>query len=78
MGPARLPELVVDSYQDVSEVAFDRETRRLEVVTGGRRVVVDGVDRLYVRAMPWTESDGTVLLSHGRVSVNGNIAAVED
>jgi hypothetical protein len=69
---------VVDSYQDVSEVSFDRELRRLQVVAGGRRVTVDGVDRLYVRTMPWTEADGTVRLRHGRLSVNGNIAAAED
>lgn len=69
---------MVDSYQDVSEVSFDRETRRLQLVAGGRRVTVDGVDRLYVRSMPWTEADGTVRLAGGRVSVNGNVAAVDD
>jgi hypothetical protein len=78
MDLSRIHALVVDSYQDVTEVAFDRELRRLQIVTAGRRVIVDGVDRLYVRAMPWTEADGTVRLNRGRVSVNGNIAAVED
>jgi hypothetical protein len=68
---------VVDSYQDVSEVSFDRELRRLQIVSAGRRLTVDGVDRLYVGTMPWTEADGTIRLSHGRVSVNGNVAAVE-
>jgi hypothetical protein len=65
-------------YQEVTEVSLDRETRRLEIVTGGKRVVVDGVDRLYVQSVPWTEADGTVRLSHGRVSVNGNVAAAVD
>ena len=46
------------NYRDVSEVSLDRETRRLEIVTAGRRVVVDGVDRLYVRSLPWAEADG--------------------
>lgn len=63
-------------YNDVSEVSLDRETRRLEVVTGGKRVVVDGIDRLYVKSVPWSEADGTVRLKKGRVSVNGNVAAV--
>jgi hypothetical protein len=65
-------------YDNVTEVSFDRELRRLQIVTAGRRVIVDGVDRLYVRSIPWTEADGTVHLSGGRVSVNGNIAAVVD
>lgn len=66
------------NYKDVTEVSLDRETRRLEVVTGGRRVVVDGVDRLFVRSLPWAESQGTVRLNNGRVSVNGNVAAATD
>jgi hypothetical protein len=78
MPPVSIPTFVVDSYQDVTEVAFDRETRQLQIVSGGRRVVVDGVDRLYVRSIPWTEADGTVRLRRGRVSVNGNIAAADD
>jgi hypothetical protein len=65
-------------YADVTEVSLDRETRRLEVVTGGKRVVVEGIDRLYVRSVPWSESDGTVHLNRGRVSVNGNVAAARD
>lgn len=65
-------------YRDVSEVSLDRETRHLELVTGGKRVVIDGVDRLYVRSVPWAEADGTVRLNHGRVSVNGNVAAATD
>jgi phage baseplate assembly protein gpV len=65
-------------YNDVTEVSLDRETRRLEVVTGGKRVVVDGIDRLYVKSVPWSEADGTVHLKKGRVSVNGNVAAVGD
>jgi hypothetical protein len=69
---------VDSSYDEVTEVSFDRETRRLQVVSAGRKVVVDGVDRLYVRSIPWTEADGTVRLRKGRVSVNGNIAAVDD
>jgi hypothetical protein len=69
---------VVDNYQDVTEVAFDRELRRLQLTAGGRRVTVEDVDRLYVRSMPWTEADGTVFLNRGRVSVNGNIAAADD
>lgn len=66
------------NYQNVTEVSLDRETRRLEIVTGGQRVVVEGVDRLYVRSIPWAESDGTVRLKKGRVSVNGNVAAAVD
>lgn len=66
------------NYQDVTSVAFDRGSRRLEVISGGRRIVIDGVDRLYVRSMPWSEADGTVYLRRGRVSVNGNIAAAVD
>jgi hypothetical protein len=69
---------VDSSYDNVTEVAFDRESRRLQIITGGKRVTVDGVDRLYVRSIPWTEADGTVRLSRGRVSVNGNVAAVLD
>jgi hypothetical protein len=65
-------------YPDVTEVALDRDTRKLVVVTGGKRVIVDGVDRLYVNSLAWSESTGTVRLDHGRVSVNGNIAAAED
>jgi hypothetical protein len=65
-------------YKDVTEVSLDRETRRLELVAGGRRMVIDGVDRLYVRAIPWSEADGTVHLKNGRVSVNGNVAAAVD
>ena len=64
------------NYTDVTEVSLDRETRRLEVVTDGKRVVVEGIDRLYVRSVPWSEADGTVRLTRGRVSVNGNVAAV--
>jgi hypothetical protein len=66
------------NYREVTEVSLDRETRRLELVIGGKRVVVDGVDRLYVRSVPWTEADGTVRLNKGRVSVNGNVAAAVD
>ena len=69
---------VSTTYRNVTEVSLDREARRLEVVVEGERVVVDGVDRLYVRSIPWGESDGTVRLAHGRVSVNGNVAAAVD
>ena len=65
-------------YRDVSEVSLDRETRRLAIVTEGKRLVVEGVDRLYVRSVPWAEADGTVRLKRGRVSVNGNVAAATD
>jgi hypothetical protein len=64
-------------YRDVTEVSLDRETRRLVVVTGGKRVVIEGVDRLYVRSLPWSEADGTVHLYQGHVSVNGNVAAAD-
>ena len=66
------------NYRDVSEVSLDRESRRLEIIAGGKRVVVDGVDRLYVRSVPWAEADGRVRLKTGRVSVNGNVAAASD
>lgn len=66
------------NYRDVSEVSLDRESRRLEIIAGGKRVVVDGVDRLYVRSVPWAEADGRVRLKKGRVSVNGNVAAASD
>jgi hypothetical protein len=69
---------VEQNFTDVTEVALDRETRRLEVVTGGKRVIVQDVDRLYVKSVPWTEADGTVRLNGGRVSVNGNVAAARD
>jgi hypothetical protein len=69
---------VENQYSDVSEVSLDRETRRLEVVTRGQRIVVEGIDRLYVRSVPWTEADGTARLNRGRVSVNGNVAAAAD
>ncbi len=62
-------------YQDVSEVSLDRDNRRLILVAGGKRVYVEGVDRLYVDSMPWNEAAGSVRMEHGRVSVNGNIAA---
>jgi hypothetical protein len=66
------------NYRDVTEVSLDRETRRLEVVTGGKRLVIEGIDRLYVKSVPWSEADGTAHLNHGRVSVNGNVAAAVD
>jgi hypothetical protein len=69
---------VENQFIDVTEVSLDRETRRLEVVTGGRRVIVEGIDRLYVKSVPWTEADGTAHLRRGRVSVNGNVAAAAD
>ncbi len=62
-------------YQDVSEVSLDRDNRRLVLVVGGKRVYVEGVDRLYIDSMPWNEAAGTVRLQHARVSVNGNVAA---
>jgi hypothetical protein len=68
--------IVEYNYTGVTEVSLDRETRRLEVVTDGKRVVIEGIDRLYVRSVPWSEADGTVRLTRGRVSVNGNVAAV--
>lgn len=76
-GRPRIRGAVKYDYSDVTEVALDRETRRLTVVTGGKRIVVDGVDRLYVRSLPWSEADGTVRLYQGHVSVNGNVAAAE-
>lgn len=66
------------SFDNVTEVSFDRETRTLQVVANGQAVRVDGVDRLYVRSMPWTESDGIVRLSRGHLSINGNVAAAID
>ena len=67
-----------DHYREVTEVSLDRETRRLTIVAEGKRRVVEGVDRLYVRSAPWAEADGTVRLKRGRVSVNGNVAAATD
>ena len=64
-------------YGNVSEVSFDRDNRRLQIITYGRSVVVDGVDRLYVRSVPWSEADGAIRIKGGRVSISGNIAAVE-
>lgn len=78
MGGSLLPTAVENQYSDVTEVSLDRETRRLEVVTGGKRVIVEGIDRLYVKSVPWTEADGTARLNKGRVSVNGNVAAAAD
>jgi hypothetical protein len=69
---------VENQFYDVTEVSLDRETRRLEVVTGGKRVIVEGIDRLYVKLVPWGEADGTAHLNRGRVSVNGNVAAATD
>ena len=66
------------NYREVTEVSLDRETRRLEVVAGGKRVVIEGIDRLYVKSVPWSEADGTARLNKGRVSVNGNVAAAVD
>ena len=66
------------NYREVTEVSLDRETRRLEVVAGGKRVVIEGIDRLYVKSVPWSEADGTARLNRGRVSVNGNVAAAVD
>jgi hypothetical protein len=73
-----LEGVVEYNYADVTQVSLDRETRRLEIVSGTKRVVVEGVDRLYVRSLPWSESAGTVHLNKGRVSVNGNVAAAVD
>jgi hypothetical protein len=69
---------VETTYQDVTAVSLDRDTRRLEITMGDRRVAVEGVDRLYVRSLPWTEAAGTVRLNKGRVFINGNVAAVVD
>ena len=66
------------TFDSVTQVSFDRETRTLQVVTGGRTVTIDGVDRFYVRSVPWTEADGTVRLARGHLSVNGNVAALDD
>lgn len=76
-GQAGFAVIVKQDYRDVTEVSLDRELRRLVVITEGRRVVIDGVDRLYVGSLPWSEAEGTVHLNHGRLSVNGNIAAAE-
>ncbi len=66
------------TFNAVTQVSFDRETRTLMVVTEGRTVTIDGVDRFYVRSVPWTEADGTVRTVRGHLSVNGNVAALED
>jgi len=63
-------------YSDVTEVTLDRETRRLVIISGGRKVTLDGVDRLYVDDIPWGEAKGAVRLDHGHVSISGNVAAV--
>ena len=63
-------------YYDVTEVSLDRDTRRLTIVAGGKRVFVEDIDRLYVDSMPWNEAAGNVHMARGRVSVNGNVAAV--
>jgi hypothetical protein len=69
---------VQNTYENVTEISLDRETRKLTLVADGTRLVVDGIDRLYVRSLAWSEAGGTVHMSKGRVSVNGNIAAAID
>jgi hypothetical protein len=69
---------VPSAYENVSEVSLDRQTRQLKLVAGGRPVLVDGVDRLYVRSLAWSEADGVVHLRQGRVSLSGNVASAVD
>jgi hypothetical protein len=69
---------VQSSYQNVSEVSLDRQTRQLKLVSGGKPVLVDGVDRLFVRSLAWSEADGVVYLRQGRVSLSGNVASATD
>jgi hypothetical protein len=69
---------VQSSYQNVSEVSLDRQTRQLKLVSDGKQVLVDGVDRLYVRSLAWSEADGVVHLRQGRVSLSGNVASAVD
>jgi hypothetical protein len=64
-------------FEDVSQVSLDRDTRRLVIITAGRRIELEDIDRLYVDSMPWNEASGSVYLKHGRVSVNGNVAAAK-
>lgn len=76
-GPSDSKTSVQREYSDVTEVSLDRDNRRLVMVISGKQVVVDGVDRLYVDDMPWSEAEGTIRLTRrGRVSINGNVAAV--
>jgi hypothetical protein len=77
-GRPGLERTVQLSYQNVSEVSLDRATRQLKLVSGGELVLVDGVDRLYVRSQAWSEADGAAHLARGRVSVSGNIASAVD
>lgn len=64
-------------YGNVTEVSYDRDNRRLQIVSYGRSVVIDGVDRLYVQSVPWSAADGAIRMKSGRVSVSGNVAAIE-
>ena len=66
-------------YEGVSSVRHDRERRILEIVMGdGRRLTVDGVERLYLKGVPWVEADGTARLNRGRVSVGNGEAVAGD
>ena len=67
---------MIYDYTAVTAVRHDREKKRLEITAGGKTVTVEGVDQLYVKSAPWIESDGTIHLNRGRVSLGKDGSAV--
>jgi len=65
-------------FLDVTEIRHDKEKRRLEVVSGEKTTVVEGVDTLILKSVPFIDERGTVYLNRGRVSIAGNEAAAGD
>ena len=57
-------------YEGVTEIRHDKENARLEIVAKGKRVVVEGVKRLYLKSVPFMDDEGRAHLANGRVSLN--------
>lgn len=65
-------------YTGVTEVRYDRATKRLEVYAGRRKHVVEGVESLYVKSAPFIDADGTIHFNRARVSIDRGEAMVGD
>ena len=65
-------------FENVTEIRHDKAKRTLEVVAGNKVEIVEGIDTLYLKSVPWIDADGTVHLNRGRVSIAGSEAAAGD
>jgi hypothetical protein len=65
-------------FEDVTEVHHDKAERRLLVTTHGKTHIVQGIDVLILKSVPFIDERGTVHLNKGRVSFRGNEAASGD